>query len=116
MGQRNSWNETCAWTVFRWCANSGRIAKVLTARNSQMPCGICENRKRSCGNQLDLGSCEGEMLEDGCISELILEIVGPLPSEYIFPIVNKCMTVGKNESNCTTKCPDKQRLREELRN
>ena len=71
MGQRNSWNDASSLAApipkrfvhkrIRWCTKSNRIAKAFR-------------------NQVDIESCEGDLLEDGAISDLDLKV-----AEHMFP-------------------------------
>ena len=126
----------------RWCTNSDRSAKALTAWNSPKPCRICENARNLVETKLFFEAEKGDLLTDGTITELDLKLAGPVPAKHVFPfeqMQDNCdeieqhyddvsgtflppelIRAGRAEeirccerSCCTTRCPDKQQLREE---
>ena len=44
-----------------------------------------EQKENPVGTKLILKAVNGDLVEDGTISELDLKLVGPVPSEHIFP-------------------------------
>ena len=68
------------------CTHSENKPKASTAWNLQMTGAHLRHRRRSCGNQVDLGSCvKGNLLDNGTVRELDLKLVGPILSAPLFP-------------------------------
>ena len=81
----------------RWYTNGESIAKDLASWNAQMPCRICENEEDLVQVKLIMEVVKGDMLEDGTVSELDLELAGLIPSEPVFPFAQK--SAGHLEMN-----------------
>ena len=127
----------------RWCTNSDRSAKALTAWNLTKALSHLRECKKPCGNQVVLGSREGRFVDGWNYHRVGLETCRDRYQRNTFSHLTKMqdncdeieqhyddvsgtflppelIRAGRAEeirccerSCCTTLCPDKQQLREE---